>query len=200
MPTKYDLILSYEDSFARAAAVGVIVRRPLSVWHVLIPFAFIFDFMQRKKETEMFSRNFLFIKKLALDAAFNISEGEDRKGQLSRIEHETKEKLTAQKLYSWGIHQGQMKELNFLIDHYLKLLKPEGNSYRQLVKNVYQTREGYEAFFHQLSSIEKEVDRAVIETLGGTEEIQQRILAKQEVIAEMRSKRAYQLFGEAKES
>ncbi|GAI64956.1 unnamed protein product, partial [marine sediment metagenome] len=58
----YGVILSYEESFARVVTMGVIVREPLTVWHLLIPFVFIFDFLRMKSETEIFVRNFLFPK------------------------------------------------------------------------------------------------------------------------------------------
>ena len=93
MQTKYGIILSYEESFARAVATRMIIMKPLSVWHLLMPFVFIFDFFQRKKDTEIFARNFLFTKKLALDAAVAINQGEDRQNQLDKIESETRDRL-----------------------------------------------------------------------------------------------------------
>lgn len=198
MRTQYGIILSYEESFARAVAIGVIIREPLTVWHFLIPFVFIFDFFRRKRDTEIFTKNFLFVKKLALDAAFAIGKGEDRQSRLARIEKETRDRLTSQKLYSWGIHQGQMTEVNLLIDHYSRLLEAEGNSYQSLVKNAYQTQENYEALLHQLTSIEREIDRAVIKTLGETEEVWQPMLIKHTVIDEMRTRGVRKLFSEAR--
>ncbi|MBA7504230.1 hypothetical protein ES706_02857 [subsurface metagenome] len=198
MQTKYGIILSYEESFARAVALGVIIREPLTVWHFMIPAVFIFDFFRRKRDTEIFTRNFLFVKKLALDAALDINKGEDRQSRLARIENETRDRLTSQKLYSWGIHQGQMKEVNLLIDHYFKLLEAEGNSYESLIKNAYQTQENYEALLHQLTSIEREIDRAVIKTLGETEEIWQSMLTKHTVIDEMRTRGVRKLFLKAR--
>jgi len=198
MRTQYGIILAYEESFARAVAIGVIVREPLTVWHFLIPFVFIFDFFRRKRDTEIFTKNFLFVKKLALDAAFAISKGEDRQSRLTQIESETRDKLTSQKLYSWGIHQGQMTEVNLRIDHYSKLLEAEGNSYQSLVKNTYQTQENYEAFLHQLTSIEREIDRAVIKTLGETEEVWQPMLTKHAAIDEMRTRGVRKLFSEVR--
>jgi len=198
MRTKYGIILAYEESFARAVAMRMIMGRPLSAWHFLMPFVFVFDFLRRKRETEIFTRNFLFAKKLALDAAVDINKGEDRQSKLARIENETRDRLTSQKLYSWRIHQGQMAEVNLLIDHYSKLLEADGDSYQSLVKNAYEIREHFEAFLHQLTSIEKEIDRAVIGTLGETEEVWQPMLAKQTVIDEIRTKGVPKLFLEAR--
>jgi len=194
MQTKYNIILSQEVWFARAVALRMIMGRPLSVWHYMIPFVFVFDFLRRKKETETFSKNFLFTKKLALDAAYDINQGEDRQNRLAMIEDQIRDRLTAQKLYSWGIYQGQMAEVNLLIDHYLKLLKAEGERYQSLVKDAYKTRDNYQAFLHQLTSAEKEIDRAVIKTLGETEEIWESMLAKQTVVDEMRTRGVDKVF------
>ena len=199
MQTKYGIILSYEESFARAVATRMIIMKPLSVWHLLIPFVFAFDFFQRKRDAEIFAKNFLFTKKLALDAAVAKNQGEDRQSQLAKIENETRDRLTLQKLYSWGIHQGQTKGVNLLIDHYSKLLEAEGDSYPSLVKNAYQTRDNYEAFLHQLTAIEKEIDRAVVGLLGEREEVWEPMLMKQAVIDEMRTKGVSIFFLEARE-
>jgi len=199
MQTKYGIILSYEESFARAVATRMIIMKPLSVWHLLIPFVFAFDFFQRKRDIETFTKNFLFTKKLALDVALEINKGEDRQSQLAKIEDETRDRLISQKLYTWGIHQGQMRTIDLLIDHYAKLLEAEGNSYPALVKNTYKTQDSCQAFLHQLTSIEKEIDQAVIERLGETEEICKSMLAKQTIIDEMRTKGVSKFFLEARE-
>ena len=194
MATKYDIILSYEESFGGTVALRLIIERPLTLWYCLIPLVFVFEFLKRKKEQRIFTENFLFTKKLALDAAGDINKGEERQNRLSQIEDQIRDRLTAQKLYSWGIHQKQRAEVNLLIDHYLKLLNAEGKSYESLVKDAYQTRDNYQAFLHQLTSAEKEIDRAVINTLGKTEEIWQPMVMKQTIIGEMRAKRVDKIF------
>ncbi|MFQ6121572.1 MAG: NF038143 family protein [Dehalococcoidales bacterium] len=198
MQTKYGIILSYEESFAKAVAMGVMVRKPLTIWHFLMPFVFVFDFLRMRRETEIFARNFLFTRKLALDAAVAISKGEDRQSQLAEIESKTKDRLVSQKLYSWRTHQGQMAEVNLLLDHYAKLLKAEGDSYPSLVKNAYKTQQHFATFLQQLTSAEREIDRAVIGTLGEAEEVWQSMSMKQTIIDEMRRKGLSKLFSEAR--
>lgn len=194
MQKKYNIILSYEESFARDVAVRLIIEEPLLVWHYLIPFMFVFELLKRKREARIFAMNFLFTKKLALDAADDINGSEEQQNRLSRIKDKTRDRLTSLKLYSWETHQKQMAEINLLIDHYLKLLITEGNSYESLVKNAYQTRDNYQSFLSQLTSAEKAIDQAVIKTLGETEEVWQLVLTKQTVIGEMRAKRVDRIF------
>ena len=59
---KHGIIVAYEGSFARAVAMGVIVGKPPMAWHILIPYVFIFDFNRMKRETEIFTMNYLFTK------------------------------------------------------------------------------------------------------------------------------------------
>ena len=88
MERKYKVILNAEESFARAVALGVYIRRPLTAWRFLLPGMFIFDVLRRSSEIRRYSDLFLFPRKLALDGALDILNGEDRKNILSRIEKE----------------------------------------------------------------------------------------------------------------
>src|SRR5512135_1059846 len=87
---KKALILDGEESFARAVALGVVVKRPLSPWHFILPGMFLFDFLRRSSETRRYSDLFLFPRKLALNGTLNILSGEDREDILSRIEDKMK--------------------------------------------------------------------------------------------------------------
>lgn len=193
---KHDILLFYEETFARNLATGVIVRRPIILWHILIPFMFIFRILSMKRETETFAQNFLFIRKLALDAALNITKGEDRQARIARIEKETRDRLDSQKLYSTRLHRGQMTVVDLLIDFYSKLLNAEGSKYDALVKNAYHCRSNYEAFQKQLTLAEKEVDNAVLVVLGEAYGAWEEILTKQTVIDQLREKERDRIFSE----
>ena len=195
---KYNAILAYETSFAKTVATDVILGKPLTVWHFLIPFMFVFNFLRMRSETELLTRNFLFIKKLALDAAFEMGKGEDKSSRLNWIDNEIRDWLTSKELYSEEIHQGQMAEVNLLIGHYYKLLQAEGDSYQSLVKNAYETREQFEAFSQQLTLVEREIDQGVIRGLSTTGEAWDSMLTKQAVISEMRTREVRRLFLETR--
>ena len=186
---KYKVILDYEMSFARAVAMGVHMRRPFTIWRLLIPFVFVFDNLRMRSDAEVFAKNFVYIKKMALDAALDISKGEKRQSKLAQIENETREWPISKKLFSSQIHQGQMTEIDLLIEHYARLLGAEGDDYQSLVQGAYQTPEQFNAFLQQLSSIEKEIDTAVIAVMdpGKREEAWESMLAKQTLIDETRT-------------
>ena len=190
---KYDIILSAEEAFVRAVALGVIVTIPVSVWHYLIPFMFIFDFLRRGSMTRLYSKTFMFPRKLAIDAAQAINSGEDKETIFSRVEEETKKWLNSLKLYSRDLHRNQIEFINLLIDHYSKLLNTDGDSYNSLIRNAYNNQENYEAYLSQLASVEKKVDLAIIEELGETEKLREKIMAEQQVEI-LRKKKVNEIF------
>lgn len=150
-------------------ALKAIQLGPLSVWEVLIPIVFILAYMKSKERRQLFAQNLLFTKKMALEAARDMMVKDQTKAAaLMDIEHQTGQLLTSVPagMYSDAIRQEQLKEIEFLIDHYLKLLRAEGRDYSALVLSVYQEREDYLNFQHALSALEKQVARAARRTLG----------------------------------
>ncbi|PIV21996.1 MAG: hypothetical protein COS40_06340 [Deltaproteobacteria bacterium CG03_land_8_20_14_0_80_45_14] len=194
MERKYKVILNAEESFARAVALGVYIRRPLTAWRFLLPGMFIFDVLRRSSEIRRYSDLFLFPRKLALDGALDILNGEDRKNILSRIEKEIRQWLTSLKIYSERLLRGHMDEIHLLIDHFSKLLNAVGNSYYALVKNAYKTREQYEAHLHQLTAAEQEIDQAISNIHGEAIDIRERLRAEQAQAEKLREKEVNRTF------
>jgi hypothetical protein len=194
MAGKYDLILSAEESLARQVALGVIVMQPLTVWHYLIPFIFIFDFLKRTTTVRRYTQHFMFPRKLAMDAAKNIIGGEARKETLLRVEDDVKGWLNSLDLYSDALQRAQMKVIDLLVDHYEKLLQAEGNTYDELVRNAYTSRINLEAHLSFLTSVEKGVDRAIMDSLGETEKLRDKIIAEQDQLERMREKDMERIF------
>ena len=194
MAEKYDLILSEEESLARQVALGVVVTTPQSVWHYLIPFMFIFDFLRRSSTMRRYAQHFMFPRKLAMDTARDISQGEDKRERLSWTEEEIKVWLETLNLYSPTLHAAQMKVVTQLMDHYTKLLQTEGDTYYDLVRNAYVSQNDYQAHLSQLKAFEQEVDRAIIEKLGETEKLREKLLAEAEQLERMRQKRIDEIF------
>ncbi|MGD9040656.1 MAG: NF038143 family protein [Desulfobacteraceae bacterium] len=194
MADKYELILSAEESLARQVALGVIVMQPLTVWHYLIPFMFIYDFLKRTVTIRRYTQHFMFPRRLAVDAARDILGGEAREERQVSLGDDTKGWLHSLDLYSDSLYEAQMKVIDLLVDHYAKLLQVEGDTYDALVRNAYTSGVDYEAHLTQLTSVEKEVDRAIMERLGETEKLREKILAEQEQLARMRQKDMERIF------
>lgn len=185
LDTKYENILSQERSLAKAVAKAVIEQGPLTVWEITIPIIFLFNLIRFKRAREIFTLNFLFTKKLALEAAFDmIKKNQSKEETKARIKAKTSNILASDKgrVYSSKIRQRQMKEIDLLIDYYYKLLTAEGKDYASMVRNAYQTREDYVAFLGQLKQNEKEVNRAARQTVRTTSASE--IVSKMEEAAE----------------
>lgn len=166
--TKHENILSQERSLAKAVASAVIESRPPTVWEITIPILFILNLFRFKRSREIFTLNFLFTKKLALEAAFDmIKKGQSKEESMALIKDKTGEILASANkgIYSQKIRQRQMKEIELLIDHYRKLLEAEGKDYASMTKNAYQSWEKYAAFLGKLRGAEKEVNRAAQQTV-----------------------------------
>jgi len=166
---KYKIIISREIMFAKSVAFSVIRPEPLSVWDVTLPIVFILNYMKHKQAREIFKKNFLFTKELALKASMKIvKERKDRKEIIIDVKDKTNELLSSDTLgiYSEEIRNCQINEIEILIDHFSLLLDNEGDNYYSLVKRSYQSRENYEKFTVKLTNAEKQVLQAARQTLG----------------------------------
>jgi len=195
--TKYNIILSQERRLAKAVARRVVKLPDVTVWAFMIPLIFLFNFLRYKRANETFVLNFLFTKKLALDAALDImKKGQSRQDMIARIDDKTADILASGKGggYSEKIRRKQMNEIDLLLDHYLKLLEAEGKNYESLVKNTYQTRDTYENFLHELTRAELAVNRAAIEAVGRTETTYELISEMEKTTERIRMEEANKIF------
>lgn len=192
MESKYNLILSAEESFARRVALADIVTRPVKPWLQLIPGMFIFDFLKRTTEIRRYSQYFMFPRKIAMDLSGVIVNGKQRNDGLSQAEEKIKIWLRSLRLHSPAIHQAHAAILNLLIDHYTKLFKADGDNYYGLVKDAYKNQESYDAYLKQLTSLEQDLVMAINELLG--ENDRKRPLAKQPQVEEQRKKEKGTIF------
>ena len=197
LDTKHESILAYERSLAKAVASAVIESRPLSVWEITIPILFVANFFRFKRSREVFTLNFLFTKKLALEATFEmIKKGQSKDEAMSRIKEKTKTVLASDQkgIYSQKIRQRQLKEMELLIDHYRRLLEAEGKDYTSMMRNAYRTRENYDKFLGKLKGAEIEVNMAAKQTVKIS--TASNLVSKMEKAAEkIRLARAEKIFG-----
>lgn len=194
MAEKSRLILAAEESLARRIALGVIVRRPVNPWLQLIPGMFIIDFLKRTAEVRRFSQYYMFPRRLAMEAARRTSDSQVQEDGLIYVEERVKNWLSKQTLYSQAAHQGVTALVDLLTDHYSKLLRSDGNTHQDLVNKAYVSQAGYQTYLDRLASMEKQVDLAVVERLGGDETLRQRCMAQQEQAEEQRTKDTEAIF------
>jgi hypothetical protein len=185
---KYDIIVEAEQQFAREVTLGVIVTRPLTVWHTIIPGFFIIDFLRRGSAIRHYTKHFMFPRKLAMDTAVAEMQAENKEPLGSDPADNIRIWLESLKLYSPDLEKAHIKLIEILAAHYLKLLNAEGDTMNILFEHAYQNHEDFKHFIEVITSVENEVDRQVIEQLGGNEKVKEKILAEQQQIAKRRQK------------
>lgn len=169
LDTKYENILKEERSLAKDISSAIIKLRPLSAWDVTIPLVFIIKFIKHKRTKEIFALNFLFTKRLALEAARDMVGKEQTKEEaMAQIKEKTGEILSSDEkgIYSQKIRNKQMREIDLLIDHYVKLLQSPAKDYKTMMQNTYQTWQQYNAFLTELKRAEHDVNKAAQQTVG----------------------------------
>jgi hypothetical protein len=166
---KYDSILSQEEARARRVSYTVNKSKPISVWEVMVPFIFISSYMKMKQVREIFAQNLIFTRKLALDGALEIRKsGKTREQIMASVAEKTEKLLTDDTLeiYSDSIRQAQHDEVEYLIDHYGKLLDAQGTDYASMVRNAYETKDALLRFQERLKQSKERVTKEALESLG----------------------------------
>ena len=172
---KYEMIIAFERQFAREVTLGVIVQRPLSVWHYLLPGMFIIDFLRRTSAISRYTKYFMFPRQLSVDAARHLLQGYDESAEKSRIAAEIEKWLNSLHLYSTRLAKAQQYAIDVLIDHYTKLLSAEGGSHLELIEDAYGSREAYEAYVLRLTSAETDIDQAILEIKSSDEKLKDKM-------------------------
>ena len=170
---KYDIIVNAEQQFAREVTLGVIVTRPLTVWHTIIPGFFIIDFLRRGSAIRQYTKYFMFPRKIALDAALAKMQGENKDAEGIDLADSIGIWLESLKLYSPDLVKAHVELIEILTAHYLKLLNADGDTFNLLVEHTYQNTENFKQFIEVITPAENEVDRLVIEQLGGNEKVKE---------------------------
>jgi hypothetical protein len=185
---KYDIIIGAEQQFAREVCLGVIYLRPPSAWYYLIPGMFIFDFLRRGSIIRKYTETFIFPRKLALEGARSLTAGETRAAIDSHLEVEIKNWLTAHQLDSQDLLQAQKETVDLLMDHYLKLLQADGESYVDLIEQAYSSRENFEAHLQQIAAAENKVDQAILARVGDNPALKEKLQLEAQQVQSRRQK------------
>jgi len=191
LDTKLKNILAEERDVAKAVASEVTGTFALGVWDFMLPPLFAINLLKHQRTKEAFTLNYLFTKKLALEAARNILQhGLTKNDSLSQVERQTAAILSSDRkgIYSEKVRLKQIQEIGLLIDHYQKLLVSEGKTYSDMVKAAYKDREVFKTFLYRLTSAEKEVNRAALQIVGKNVEAKDFVARMEEAVAYIRDR------------
>lgn len=194
--TNYEIILREEENFSRAVASKVIDKPVVSAWMIFFPFILIqyfFNLRRFKSGVEIFAREFLQNKKIALDSAkesllFGTSKElavERHFSFLNASENSEKTKTLRQK---------QLNEIDILFDHYEKLLKTPGETLYLIIKRAYLTEFSYRQFINKLQRAEKETYEEIINLYGANKEYVNVVSRIESVVEKLREEEIRRIF------
>ena len=164
----YRAIKKYEIRQTGKIATALIeMEKSKFNWRAIVFPLFFYDFIRYRRRLHVLRKNLFFTKKFALEAGNNIHQGKERSWETRRIEIKTRDILNKEKkgLYTDKIRNKQLKEIDFLTDHYLDLLGSKQPNYKDAIKAKYTTKGSYLNFLNSLQKIEKEVIQAAITTM-----------------------------------
>jgi hypothetical protein len=148
---------------------GALVDRPTSRfhWRIIVFPLFIYDFIRYRRRLQVLRKNLFFTKQYALEAANNIHQGKERAWEIRQVEIQTRDILDKEKkgFYTEKIRNRQLREIGFLVDHYLELLSTNQPGYMDSIKAAYTSRGSFLAFLNRLQQFEEEVIQAAITTM-----------------------------------
>jgi hypothetical protein len=146
-----------------------LIDRPKSKfnWRIIVFPLFMFDFIRYRRRLQVLRKNLFFTKEFALGAAKNIHAGKERAWEIRKIEIQTQEVQDKEKkgFYTDKIRNRQLREIEFLIDHYLELFGSDQSSYKDALKAIYTARGSFIAFLNRLQKVEEEVIQAAIASM-----------------------------------
>jgi len=148
-------VLEHENSFAWALAALVLEKPKLSVWMILIPIILVYYMMRFQRYSESrrnFAEQYLASRKRALDAAARMI----RTGEIADLSELSKLSDVPESV------RGEYAEFTrVLIDHYVRLLKAEGNDYPALVRSAYGNATNYLLLLNRLNKTEHRMNAAL---------------------------------------
>lgn len=192
----YELILKEEENFSRKVASLVIEKPAVSAWMIFFPFIVIHYFLNLKRfksGVEVFAREFLQNKKIALDSAKeSIIFGLDKKEAIERNFFSNKNQENSERTKI--LREKQLKEIEILFDHYERLLKTPGDNFHSIVKRVYLTEFSYRQFLIKLQRAEKETYEEIINLYGENKEFTAIVRRIESVVERLREEEIRKIF------
>ena len=136
-------------------------------WRIIVFPFFLYDFIRYRRRLQVLRKNLFFTKQFALEAVKHIHQGKERIWEIRQIEIQTKDTLDKEKkgFYTEKIRNRQLREIEFLIGHYLELLSTNQPGYKDSVKATYTSKGSFLAFLNRLQKFEEEVIQAAITTM-----------------------------------
>lgn len=192
MEQKHKEILAYERQFAFKLAGHVMEKPKMNVWMILIPIIIVYHMFRFQKYVDgkkKFTSNYMKTREQALESARGIvAEGKAK--DVNSITEQIPLSPEARGPYN--------HLLSVLVDHYVDLLRAEGDGIDALLRRAYRSRTDFLLFFNQLSQAEKRLNAALQPHMSREHREQKEIAAAisriQEISEQMRRAEASRVF------
>lgn len=155
MERKLKNIIAYERHFAYRLAADILEKPRMNLWTIVIPFIIIYHMYLYQKfivARNKFAANFLSVRQWALAEA-------------GRIVNDGKQKdiraISFQAAMPEDAREAHMGLVETLVNHYIRLLKAEGEGIDNLIRNAYGSRKDYMLYMNELSRSENRFNAAV---------------------------------------
>ncbi len=190
----FDHITAAEEQFAKEVVLNVLYLRPPKMWQNLIPGMFIFDFLRRTRATRRYTKKYMFPRRLALDAARELSSGAGKESIAGRIRERIETELHPLQLPSPALARAYDRAVDLLTAHYERLIRAQGENYDELIRFAYRTAGEYEDHLKQLTAAENEIDSAVVEMTGPGKSLGEELQLEADQVAQCRRKVTERIF------
>ena len=159
------IILKHETKQAERIARNLLETKKAKFgWKALFSLSPLVYYIRFRKRLIVIRKNLLFTKRLASNAAREIFRGKNRVVEERLIEIKTKDLLDKDRkgLYTEKVRRKQLREIELLIDHYLRLLNSNETNHANMIRVSYQSKKKHLSFLNELQQIEQEVIQASI--------------------------------------
>jgi hypothetical protein len=199
----YNAIKKYENRQAGQIAGALIeAKKSKFNWRIFVFPFYLYDLIRYHRRLQVLRKNLFFTKKFALKAGHHIHQGKERAWEIRQVEIKTKDILDKENkgFYTGKIRNKQLREIEFLIDHYFDLLNSNQTSYQQALKAIHPSKSSYLNFLNRLQKAEEEVIQAAITTMRkGTKKERRLWFDKvKETTKKMRMEEANRIYSELK--
>ena len=186
---KKRLILDHETQFAVRLALQVIEKPKLSTWMILVPIIFVYYFYRLQRFNtgkKTFSEHYM----IAINRAINEAEKVIEEGKTP-----DPDALAGQSDVPESIRDCQAKVYHVLLEHYIDLLKAEGDDFESLIRTAYGSRTNYLLYCNRINHVEKERNKALIPVMEqnteGVNEVIEKIESHSETLRREMAERIF---------
>jgi len=198
-----NLRIIWRHEVRQANRVAAVLTEPNKIkigWRTLLLPFFIADTIRYQKSLRQTRKNLLFTRQLAFKAAKKIYQGKEPAWEIRQIEINTQAILDKEKkgLYSGKIRRKQLFEIEFLMNHYLDLIKTDASTYDTMIKAAHSAKGTYLAFLNRLKKIEEEVIQAATTSMRRGSKKERRLWFEKLTVTnqKIRMEEANRIYGE----